>query len=58
MKKHSKLYSQIIGVNELARGGESIVFRIDHVGKDEVVIKKSLAQQKNKEKNITNDYYR
>eukprot|EP00347_Sterkiella_histriomuscorum_P011685 403371501 len=42
LKINSKQYQNIIGVSKIARGGESIVFRLDYAGVEEVVIKKSV----------------
>ena len=32
----------MIDVKELARGGEAIVYRVDHTGSDEIVVKTPL----------------
>eukprot|EP00347_Sterkiella_histriomuscorum_P016867 403351544 len=42
LKINSKKYQNVIDVSEIARGGESIVFRLDYAGVEEVVIKKSV----------------
>eukprot|EP00347_Sterkiella_histriomuscorum_P020993 403335676 len=42
LQTNSKQYQNIIGVSEIAQGGECIVFRLDYAGVDEVVIKKSV----------------
>lgn len=39
MKKYSKTYPSIIGADELARGGEAVVYRVVHTGLDEIVAK-------------------
>ncbi len=36
---HSKRYSDVIDVKQLAKGGEAIVFRVEHSNLDEVVAK-------------------
>ncbi len=39
MLKYSKHYKNVYTVRELARGGESVVFRITHSNLDETVVK-------------------
>lgn len=39
LKNYSKVYHSIIGTRELARGGEAVVYRIEHAGLDEIVAK-------------------
>ena len=38
----SQVYNNILSVNELARGGEAIVYRLDYIGNDEVVVKTTI----------------
>eukprot|EP00347_Sterkiella_histriomuscorum_P014088 403362209 len=52
LKINSKQYQNVIGVNEIAKGGESIVFRLDYAGVDEVVIKKSVNEIKEDSKEM------
>eukprot|EP00347_Sterkiella_histriomuscorum_P007163 403350020 len=47
LKKNSIQYQNVISVTELARGGESIVYKLDYVGIDEVVIKQSVKNSSN-----------
>eukprot|EP00347_Sterkiella_histriomuscorum_P002996 403365996 len=42
LQQYSEKYSNVIGVNELARGGEAVVYRIEHKNLEEVVAKCSL----------------
>ena len=42
IKAHSKKYNTIVGAEFLAQGGEAIVYRIDHNGLDEIVMKTPL----------------
>ena len=35
---YSKTYPQVISINELARGGEAVVYRVEH-WTDEIVVK-------------------
>lgn len=37
--EHSKTISNVLGVHKLAAGGEAIVYRVDHTGTDEIVVK-------------------
>jgi hypothetical protein len=39
MSEYSRMYPNIINSNELARGGEAVVFRVEHFGMDEIVAK-------------------
>eukprot|EP00347_Sterkiella_histriomuscorum_P011329 403372867 len=45
---HSKLFQNAISISEIARGGESVVYKLDHLGVDEVVIKQSVTNKNNK----------
>lgn len=42
MKLKSKNYSNVINIRELGRGGEGVVYRIEHSNLDEVVAKVAL----------------
>ena len=42
LRKHSLKYRDVVAVKELARGGESVVYRLDHKNLDEVVLKQTL----------------
>eukprot|EP00347_Sterkiella_histriomuscorum_P021179 403334946 len=42
LKINSLHYQNVISVSEIARGGESVVYKLDYAGIDEVVIKKSV----------------
>ena len=42
MKTKSNKYKDAVAVTELARGGEAVVYRIDHTNLDEVVVKCTL----------------
>ena len=39
LKWRSKNYKNVIEINEIARGGEAIVYRLEHINIDEVIIK-------------------
>ena len=39
LKYYSKTYPYIIGVKELAKGGESRIYRVTHPGREEMVVK-------------------
>lgn len=47
MKRYSDYYKNVISIKELARGGEAIVYRLDHSGIDEVVIKTTKLDKAN-----------
>ena len=42
LKQHSQSYPSIIQADFLAKGGEAIVYRIEHTGLDEIVVKTPL----------------
>lgn len=46
LKKRSNNYKNVINIQELARGGEAIVYRLEYLGIDEVVIKTTQLQEK------------
>eukprot|EP00347_Sterkiella_histriomuscorum_P020624 403337098 len=48
LKKNSKKYQNVISISEIARGGESVVYKLDYVGIDEVVIKQSVTNTNEK----------
>eukprot|EP00347_Sterkiella_histriomuscorum_P004513 403360175 len=48
LKMHSKLFQNAISISEIAKGGESVVYKLDHLGVDEVVIKQSVTNTNNK----------
>eukprot|EP00347_Sterkiella_histriomuscorum_P016316 403353653 len=54
LQNHSELYKNVIGVSELARGGEAVVYRMDHQNLDEVVAKCTLIKDKN---NVSNQIF-
>eukprot|EP00347_Sterkiella_histriomuscorum_P016854 403351596 len=47
LKMYSKQYQNVISINQIARGGQSIIFKLDYVGIDEVVIKQSVTDTNN-----------
>eukprot|EP00347_Sterkiella_histriomuscorum_P019909 403339846 len=53
LKMHSKLFQNAISISEIARGGESVVYKLDHLGVDEVVIKQSVTDTNNKIDEVT-----
>eukprot|EP00347_Sterkiella_histriomuscorum_P007005 403350607 len=53
LKMHSKLFQNAISISEIARGGESVVYKLDHSGVDEVVIKQSVTDTNNKIDEVT-----
>lgn len=56
MNKYSKSYSQIIDATFLAKGGEAIVYRVEHTGSDEIVIKCPLFDPEASLDNLTTLY--
>ncbi|CDW80463.1 UNKNOWN [Stylonychia lemnae] len=50
LKIRSKKYQNVIEINQLAKGGEAIVFRLEHHEIDEVVIKTNLDLSNNSQK--------
>ena len=45
LQKYSKQYQNVIEVKELARGGEAIVYKMEHSNLDEVVAKCTLISE-------------
>jgi hypothetical protein len=41
-KDHSKLYNSVYSVDFIAKGGEAIVYRLEHADLEELVVKCSL----------------
>eukprot|EP00347_Sterkiella_histriomuscorum_P016730 403352071 len=56
IKTNSKQYQNVISINEIARGGESVVYKLDYVGIDEVVIKQSATKTNEKIDEFTKQY--
>eukprot|EP00347_Sterkiella_histriomuscorum_P001615 403371352 len=43
IQENSLVYDKVLDVRLLAKGGEAVVYRLEHIGKDEVVIKTTIA---------------
>lgn len=43
-REHSKTLSGILGMKELARGGEAVVYRVEHTGVGELIVKCPLVK--------------
>eukprot|EP00347_Sterkiella_histriomuscorum_P001520 403371716 len=56
LKQNSRLYKNVINIKELARGGEAIVYRLEHQGLDEVVLKMTKQKPKNSEDPFLKQY--
>jgi hypothetical protein len=56
LKKYSKVYNNIIGSFELARGKEAVVYRIEHIGLEEIVAKCLLFEPNATNEEIINAY--
>eukprot|EP00347_Sterkiella_histriomuscorum_P020007 403339455 len=46
LRERSQKYHNVISISELARGGEAIVYRLEYLGTDEVVIKTTQIEDK------------
>eukprot|EP00347_Sterkiella_histriomuscorum_P007192 403349911 len=46
LRKRSLKYQNVINISEIARGGEAIVYRLEYLGMDEVVIKTTQLEEK------------
>ena len=49
LQTYSKKYSNVIEVRELARGGEAVVYRLEHQNLDEVIAKCTLINDDEKD---------
>jgi len=56
MKMYSKTYPSIIGASEIARGGESAVYRVEHTGLDEIVAKCPILPPEAKHEDVIRAY--
>ncbi|CDW87246.1 serine threonine protein kinase-like protein [Stylonychia lemnae] len=52
LQTHSKKYSNVIEVRELAKGGEAIVYRLEHQNLDEVIAKCTLINDNQEDSEI------
>jgi hypothetical protein len=56
LKTYSKTYPSIIDASELARGGESVVYGVQHTGLDEIVAKCPLLPAEAKHEDVIRAY--
>eukprot|EP00347_Sterkiella_histriomuscorum_P000415 403375953 len=54
LQMKSKNYARILDLRELARGGEAVVYRVDHSGFDEVVAKCTLYKENDNNSDSSN----
>jgi hypothetical protein len=56
LKQFSKTYPSVISAIEIARGGEAVIYRVEHTALDEIVVKCPVFPDNATQADVTNSY--